>query len=85
VTDWSTDVKPEVVDRNVPFPPDRLSLTPAAKVTLQEAGRPMRRGRHITPQQVLDRKPPDSAAALLAAMAVDTAVVRGLGTSPPQP
>jgi hypothetical protein len=28
---------------------DRLPLAPGAKLTLQEAGKPMRRSRHITP------------------------------------
>ncbi len=59
---------------------DRLPLTPAAKGALQEAGKPMRHGRHITPQQVLlkllDLRAPDPSAVLLSAMRVDFAAVR---------
>jgi Clp amino terminal domain, pathogenicity island component len=65
---------------------DRLPLTPAAKFALQEAGKPIRRGRHITPQQVLlkllDLRSPDPAAVLLAAMGVDYAAVRERLTTP---
>ena len=59
---------------------DRLRLTPAAKRVLQDAGRPIRRGRHITPQQLLARvlalEPPDPAAVLLGALGVDRSEVR---------
>jgi hypothetical protein len=59
---------------------DRLRMTPAAKRVLQEAGKPMRRGKHITPEQVLirllDLAPPDPAPALLKALGVDTSEVR---------
>ena len=59
---------------------DRLPLTPAAKATLQESRKPIRRGRHITPQHVLlkllDLEPPDPGAVLLAALSVDRAAVR---------
>jgi hypothetical protein len=59
---------------------DRLRLTPAAKAALQEAGRPMRRGKHITAQQVLlalmENRPPDSAATLFGALGVDVVAVR---------
>lgn len=59
---------------------DRLRMTPAAKSVLQEAGKPIRRGRHITAQQVLARilelQPPDPAAALLRALGVDPGEIR---------
>jgi ATP-dependent Clp protease ATP-binding subunit ClpA len=59
---------------------DRLRMTPAAKRVLQEAAKPMRRGMHITPQQVLvrilDLDPPDPAAVLVAALGVNTPEVR---------
>jgi hypothetical protein len=59
---------------------NRLPLTPAAKLALQQAGKPIRRGRHITAQQVmlrlLDQKSPDPAAILFAALGVDIAAVR---------
>ena len=59
---------------------DRIRMTPGAKRMLQEAGKPMRRGRHITPQQVLlrvlDLEPPDPAAVLLRALGVDVPEVR---------
>jgi len=59
---------------------DRLRMTPVAKRVLQEVGKPMRRGKHITPQQVLvgilDLESPDPAADLLGALGVDTAEVR---------
>ncbi|MGP8162188.1 MAG: Clp protease N-terminal domain-containing protein [Acidimicrobiales bacterium] len=65
----------------------RLSLTPAAKVALQEAGKPIRRGRQITAPEVLlrllEREPPDPGAALFAALDVDRARLRvGLITRP---
>ena len=53
---------------------DRIRMTPVAKRVLQDAGKPMRRGRHITPEQVLlrilDLEPPDPAAVLLRALGV---------------
>jgi Clp amino terminal domain, pathogenicity island component len=59
---------------------DRLPLTPAARSALAEAGKPMRRGRHITARQVLlrllDLRAPDPAAVLLAALGVDRTAVR---------
>lgn len=59
---------------------DRLPLTPAAKTTLQETGKPMRRGRRIAPVEVLSAlleiEPPDPAAALLQALGVDRPTVR---------
>jgi len=59
---------------------DRIRMTPAAKKVLQEAGKPMRRGKHISPQQVLvrvlDLQPPDPAAVLLGALGVNTSEVR---------
>lgn len=59
---------------------DRLRMTPAAKRVLQEAGKPMRRGKHITAQQVLERlldlELPDPVAVLLDALGVNTLEVR---------
>jgi hypothetical protein len=59
---------------------DRLRLTPAAKTALQEAGRPMRRGKQITAQKVLlalmENRPPDPVATLLGTLGVDVAAVR---------
>ncbi len=59
---------------------DRLRMTPAAKRVLQEAGKPMRRGKHITAQHVLvrilDLDPPDPAAVLVAALGVNAPEVR---------
>jgi hypothetical protein len=59
---------------------DRLPLTPAAKAVLTDAGRPMRRGRHITAGDVLARLvqnvPPDPAASLLAGLDVDVHAVK---------
>ncbi len=59
---------------------DRIQMTPAGKKVLQEAGKPMRRGKHITPQQVLarvlDLEPPDPAAVLLGVLGVNTSEVR---------
>jgi hypothetical protein len=59
---------------------DRLRMTPAAKRVLQDAGKPMRRGKHISPQRVLlrvlDLESPDPAAILLRALGVDSAEVR---------
>jgi hypothetical protein len=59
---------------------DRLRLTPAAKTALQEAGRPMRRGKQITAQKVLlalvENRPPDPAATLFGALGVDPVEVR---------
>jgi ClpA/ClpB-like protein len=58
----------------------RLRATPAAKRVLQEAGKPMRRGKHITARQVLIRilelQPPDPAAVLLSALGVNTSDLR---------
>jgi len=66
---------------------DRLALTPAAKSALQEAGKPMRRGKHIAPQEVLvvvlACEPPDPAAALFVALGVDTAPARQRLARPP--
>lgn len=59
---------------------DRIRTTPVAKRVLQDAGKPMRRGKHITPQQVLlrllDLKLPDPAATLVSALGVDSAEAR---------
>ena len=65
----------------------RLPLTPAAKLVLAEAGRPMRRGRRITARQVLfrllEQHAPDPAAVLLAALGADRAAVRERLSPPP--
>jgi hypothetical protein len=59
---------------------DRIPLTPAAKRALQQAAKPMRRGRHVTPQsvlvQLLDFEQPDPAAVLFQALELDAAAVR---------
>lgn len=78
---------PLLPERDLPAKPtikavltDRLPLTPAAKSTLQEAAKPMRRRQHITPQQVLlvllENRHPDPAAALFAALGINAAAVR---------
>lgn len=58
----------------------RLRPTPAAQKVLQEAGKPMRRGKRITAPQVLirilDLLPPDPAAVLLAALGVNKLELR---------
>ncbi|HEX3933023.1 MAG TPA: Clp protease N-terminal domain-containing protein [Nocardioides sp.] len=59
---------------------DRLPMTPAAKTALENSYKERRRGHHIPPQQVLltilELKPPDPAAELIAALGVDRAAVR---------
>jgi len=59
---------------------DRLRMTPAAKKVLEEAVKPNRRKTQVAPQQILTRilalQPPDPAAVLLGALAVDTSEVR---------
>jgi hypothetical protein len=59
---------------------DRLRLTPRAKLVLQEAGKPLRRGKRITSGQLLlrlfDLEPPDPAAMLLTDLGVDIRAVR---------
>jgi hypothetical protein len=75
------------VDKPIPVRPSvrslmqpRIRLTPAAKATMQEAARPMRRGKKITRQRLLlallENKQPDPAAALLSALNVDRLQVR---------
>ncbi len=75
------------VDTPIPLRPSfrslmqpRIRLTPAAKATLQEAAKPMRRGKKITSQRVLlallENKEPDPAATLLSALNVDRVRVR---------
>jgi hypothetical protein len=58
----------------------RIKLTPAAKKVLRDAGRPMRRREHITPEAVLltllEVRSPDPAAALLDALKIDSVKVR---------
>lgn len=55
-------------------------MTPAAKTALEKSYKEIRRGHHIGPQQVLltvlELKPPDPAAELIAALGVDRAVAR---------
>jgi hypothetical protein len=59
---------------------DRLRMAPAAKKVLEEASKPNRRRLQITAQQVLAQiltlQPPDPAAVLLSALAVNTSDVR---------
>jgi hypothetical protein len=59
---------------------DRLRMTPAAKKVLEQAVRPNRRKTQVTAQQVLAQilalEPPDPAAALLGALAVNPSEVR---------
>jgi hypothetical protein len=59
---------------------DRLRMAPAAKKVLQGASKPNRRKAYVTAQQVLAQiltlQPPDPAAALLAALGVNTSEVR---------
>jgi hypothetical protein len=75
------------VDRPIPVRPSvrslmqpRIRLTPAAKETLREASKPIRRGKQITRQRVLlallENKEPDPAATLLSALKVDRNRVR---------
>jgi ATP-dependent Clp protease ATP-binding subunit ClpA len=58
----------------------RFPMTPAAKKVLEDAARPNRNKSQVTAGQVLARllalQPPDPAAALLAALGVDTAELR---------
>jgi hypothetical protein len=58
----------------------RIKMTPAAKGVLQQAGKPMRRGEHITPRRVLaalvENRPPDPGVSLLIALGVDLSEVR---------
>lgn len=58
----------------------RIRLTPGAKACLQEASRPIRRGRRVTPQRVLlallENHEPDPAATLLGALDVDAIELR---------
>ena len=59
---------------------DHFRMTPAAKKTLEDASKPNRRKLQVTAGQVLAQiltlQAPDPAAALLAALGVDTAEVR---------
>ncbi len=58
----------------------RLRLTPAAKRVLQETGKPIRRGRRISPTDVLvrllDLEPPDPVAVLIVELNLDVGAVR---------
>lgn len=58
----------------------RILMTPGAKAALHEAGRPIRRRQRITAGHVLaallENRPPDPAATLLASLGVDIAEVR---------
>ena len=55
-------------------------MTPAAKTSLKDAGRPMRRGKQISPQRVLrellENHDPDPASTLLRALGVDQVKLR---------
>ncbi len=78
---------PPIDERPVPARPTvravmgrRLKMTPAAKSALKRAGRPMRRGRHITAQEVLGEllecSAPDPSAVLLERLGVDRVALR---------
>ena len=79
---------PPIPMRDVPKKPklrevaqkDRLRMTPAAKTVLESASKLNRRRLYVTAQQVLGQllalDAPDPAAALLAALGVDTAELR---------
>jgi Clp amino terminal domain, pathogenicity island component len=79
---------PELPMRPVPRKPrirdvvqrDRLRMTPAAKIVLEEASKHNRRRGYLTGRQVLAQiltlQPPDPAAVLLDALAVNTSEVR---------
>ncbi len=85
----SREDAPPLPTRAVPTKPtlravmtrDHLRMTPAAKKVLEEAVRPNRRKLQVTAPQVLARiltlRPPDPAAALLEALDVDVAGLRG--------
>jgi hypothetical protein len=64
---------------------DRLPMTPAAKLVLEDAAEPRRRHR-ITAERVvlriLDLRPPDPAALLLAGLEIDATEVRRRITKP---
>lgn len=86
------DVPPLPV-RNIPARPtlkavikDRLPMIPAAKLALQDAAKPMRRGHRITAEQVLlrilDLEPSDPAALLLAGLNIDETELRRRITKP---
>ncbi len=59
---------------------DRLPMTPAAKTALEKSYKEIRRAHHNGPQQVLltvlELKPPDPAAELIAALGVDRTAAR---------
>ncbi len=78
---------PPIAERPIPRRPsarlvmaNHIKMTPAAKAALQQAGRPMRRGRQISPQRVLrmllENPEPDPAATLLKALNVDRVTLR---------
>ena len=78
---------PLLAERELPSRPtiravldNRIKMTPAAKGALQEAGKPMRRGEHISARQVLgavvENRPPDPGTSLLTALGVDLDRVR---------
>jgi len=59
---------------------DRLPMTPAAKVALEQAARPVRKGRRVNPQDVLvcllDLKHPDPVADLVVELNLDAEAIR---------
>jgi uncharacterized protein (DUF433 family) len=78
---------PSLVERPLPARPNakavmmnRIKLTPSAKRALQEAGKPMRRGRRITPErllgELLESRGPDPGAVLLDALDIDAKRLR---------
>jgi hypothetical protein len=80
-------VTPYVVDQPIPARPSmklvmgsHMKMSPAAKAALQEAGRPMRRGHHITASEILaallENDVPDPAATLFEALHLDRPELR---------
>ncbi len=78
---------PAFVDQPIPKRPSmklvmgsHIKMSPGAKRALKDAGRPMRRGRHITARNVLaellENDVPDPSAALLRALGVDRTALR---------
>jgi hypothetical protein len=66
--------------RDIIMQKDRLRMTPAAKIVVEQASKPNRRKLQVTAQQVLGQiltlQPPDPAAVLLRALGVNTSEVR---------
>jgi hypothetical protein len=80
-------VTPPIAEKAIPRRPsarlvmgNRIKMTPAAKTALKEAGRPMRRGKQISPERVLrgllENHDPDPASVLLRSLGVDQVKLR---------